>query len=246
MSFQVLVFYSFAAVLIFSALMVVTSKHSVKAALFLVLSFAAASGIWMLLEAEFLAISLIVVYVGAVMVLLLFVVMMLDVDYAALRQGFVSKLPVAAIVACGFFILLYSFINQGVFSDDRYQAPPPKPADYSNVKELGRVLYTEYLIAFETAAVILLVAIIAAIALTFRGRRSRKSQNIQKQLSANKQNRLKVLDIKPVIRQKSDESRPEEEHSKDSNLDSAESEATKSEKAESKSTGSDSSKGKPA
>lgn len=200
MSFQVIVFYSFAAWLIFAALMVVSSKHSVKAALFLVLSFASASAIWLLLEAEFLAISLIVVYVGAVMVLLLFVVMMMDVDYAALRQGFVRKLPLALIIAISFFAILYSFITHGGFSAENYAIPASKPADYSNIKELGRVLYTEYVVAFEVAAVILLVAIIAAIALTFRGRRNRKTQNISKQLSATKQNRLKVVSMKAVTK----------------------------------------------
>ena len=198
MSFQVIVFYSFAAWLIFAALMVISSKHSVKAALFLVLAFASASGIWMLLEAEFLAVSLIVVYVGAVMVLLLFVVMMLDVDYAALRQGFVNKLPLALIIAIGFFAILYSFVTHGDFSGEAYAVPAPKAEDYSNIKELGRVLYTDYFIAFEIAAIILLVAIIAAIALTFRGRRSRKAQVISKQLAANKKNRLKVVKMDAV------------------------------------------------
>lgn len=211
MSFQVIVFYSFAAWLIFAALMVVSSKHSVKAALFLVLSFASASAIWLLLEAEFLAISLIVVYVGAVMVLLLFVVMMLDVDYAALRQGFVRKLPIALLIALAFFAVLYGFITSGAFSSENYAAPAAKAADYSNIKALGRVLYTEYFIAFEIAAVILLVAIIAAIALTFRGRRNRKTQNISKQLDANKQNRLKVVSMKPVVKETQKAEAPEEQ-----------------------------------
>jgi len=199
MGFQVIVFYSFAAWLIFSALMVISSKHSVKAALFLVLTFVSASAIWMLLEAEFLAISLIVVYVGAVMVLLLFVVMMLDVDYAALRQGFVKKLPIALLISIAFFGILYSFITHGDFSAANYPIPEAKSAGYSNIKELGRVLYTDYVIAFEIAAVILLVAIIAAIALTFRGRRNRKVQNISKQLQANKKNRLKVVKMDAVL-----------------------------------------------
>lgn len=199
MSFQVIVFYSFAAWLIFSALMVVTSKHSVKAALFLVLSFVSASAIWLLLEAEFLAISLIVVYVGAVMVLLLFVVMMLDVDYAALKQGFVKKLPLAILIAVAFFVVLYGFITSGEFSTESFAIPEAKSKDYSNVKAIGRILYTDYVIAFEIAAVILLVAIISAIALTFRGRRNRKTQNINKQLQANKSNRLKVVSMKPVV-----------------------------------------------
>jgi len=199
MSFQVIVFYSFAAWVIFSALMVITSKNSVKAALFLVLTFASASAIWLLLEAEFLALSLIVVYVGAVMVLLLFVVMMMDIDYAALRQGFVNKLPLAIGVSLAFFGLLYFFITHGEFGPQNYAEPAPKPSDYSNIKELGRILYTDYFIAFETAAVILLVAIISAIALTFRGRKHRKAQVISKQLAANKKNRLKIVSMDPVV-----------------------------------------------
>lgn len=199
MTFETIVFYSFAAWLVFSALMVITSKNSVKAALFLVLTFVSASAIWLLLEAEFLALSLIVVYVGAVMVLLLFVVMMLDVDYAALRQGFVKKLPFAIIVSASLFALLYWFITHGEFAAENYAKPPPHGDDYSNIKELGRLLYTDYFIAFETAAVILLVAIISAIALTFRGRKNRKSQVISKQLMANKKNRLKLVSMEAVI-----------------------------------------------
>lgn len=205
MSFQEIVFYGFAGLMILSALMVVSSKNSVKAALFLVLTFVAGSGIWMLLEAEFLAISLIVVYVGAVMVLLLFVVMMLDIDYAALRQGFVKKLPVALIISLGFLAILFSFITSGEFSAENFAAPEPKPADYSNIKAIGQVLYTDYFIAFEIAAVILLVAIVAAISLTFRGRRNRKGQVVSKQLQANKRNRLKVVKMEPVLKSKDTE-----------------------------------------
>ncbi len=209
MLFQTIVFYSFAVLLIFSALMVISNKHSVKAALFLVLAFVSASGIWMLLEAEFLAISLIVVYVGAVMVLFLFVVMMMDVDYAALRQGFVKRLPLALLISALFFALLYGLVTQGYFSDENYPLPVAKDANYSNIKALGRVLYTDYVIAFEIAAVILLLAIISAIALTFRGRRHAKSQNITKQLEANKDNRLKIIKMKPVVKQAEEKSSDE-------------------------------------
>jgi len=200
MSFQLIAFYCFAAWMIFAALMVITNKHSVRAALSLVLCFAAASGVWMLLEAEFLALSLIVVYVGAVMVLFLFVVMMMDVDYAAMRQGFVRKLPIAAFISVLFFVVLYAFIQHAGFDADQYAIPEPKPAEYSNIKEIGRILYTDYVLAFEVAAVILLVAIIAAIALTFRGRRNRKSQDISKQLMASKENRLRIVKMKPVTK----------------------------------------------
>ncbi|MGB0495748.1 MAG: NADH-quinone oxidoreductase subunit J [Kangiellaceae bacterium] len=199
MSFQLIVFYSFAAWLIYSALMVISSKNSVKAALFLVLTFASASAIWLLLEAEFLALSLVVVYVGAVMVLLLFVVMMMDIDYAALRQGFVKKLPLAIVISVVFFGLLFSFINYGDFNSEQYPIPAPQAEGYSNIKELGRVLYTEYVIAFELAAIILLVAIISAIALTFRGRKHRKAQVISQQLKANKANRLKIVKMEASI-----------------------------------------------
>ena len=133
------------------------------------------------------------------MVLLLFVVMMMDVDFAALRQGFVNKLPFAIIASIAFFSLLYFFITHGEFSAENFAAPPPHAADYSNIKELGRVLYTDYFIAFETAAVILLVAIISAIALTFRGRKHRKAQVISKQLQANKKNRLKIVSMDAVV-----------------------------------------------
>ena len=209
MSFQVIVFYSFAAWVIFSALMVITSKNSVKAALFLVLTFASAAAIWLLLEAEFLALSLIVVYVGAVMVLLLFVVMMMDIDYAALRQGFVNKLPLAIVTSLAFFALLYFFITHGEFSAENFAQPEPHASDYSNIKELGRILYTDYVIAFETAAVILLVAIISAIALTFRGRKHRKAQVISKQLAANKRNRLKIVSMEATVEK--EEQKTEEE-----------------------------------
>ncbi len=219
MSFQIIVFYSFAAWLIFSALMVITSKNSVKAALFLVLTFASASAIWLLLEAEFLALSLIVVYVGAVMVLLLFVVMMMDIDYAALRQGFVKKLPLAIGISFAFFGLLYFFITHGEFSVQNFQNPEPHDANYSNIKELGRILYTDYFIAFETAAVILLVAIIAAIALTFRGRKHRKAQVISKQLQATKKNRLKIVSMDAVVEESIDEENDEDSSEKDNDTD---------------------------
>jgi NADH-quinone oxidoreductase subunit J len=211
MTFETIVFYSFAAWLVFSALMVITSKNSVKAALFLVLTFASASAIWLLLEAEFLALSLIVVYVGAVMVLLLFVVMMLDVDYAALRQGFVKKLPLAIIISFSLFALLYFFITHGEFGPENYIKPAPRGDDYSNIKELGRLLYTDYFIAFETAAVILLVAIISAIALTFRGRKNRKAQVISKQLMANKKNRLKIVSMDSFVEEVDEENADSEQ-----------------------------------
>src|SRR5574341_1438766 len=150
------IFFAFAAVLLIAALRVITARNPVHAALYLVLAFFTATGIWLLLRAEFLAITLVVVYVGAVMVLFLFVVMMLDINIERMREGFWKNLPLAIVVG-------------GIMMAE--MVPVLCPADYSNTRELGRLLYTEYAYAFEVAAVILLVAIIAAIALTLRTRK---------------------------------------------------------------------------
>lgn len=202
LTFQQLVFYGFSALLILSALMVILVRNSVKAALFLVLSFVASAGLWMLLEAEFLAIVLVLVYVGAVMVLFLFVVMMIDVNYAILRQGFSRILPVALIVAAGFLWLLNLIVGDQHFGLEKIAAPAPHDADYSNVRELGRVLYTDYFYPFELAAVLLLVAMVAAISLTFRGKRGRKSQSVDKQVQVTKSDRLRVISMEPVVDKK--------------------------------------------
>ncbi len=172
MGFEKFLFYVFAAVLLFAAVRVITVRNSVHAALFLVLAFFTSAALWLLLEAEFLAIVLVLVYVGAVMVLFLFVVMMLDINLSPLREGFVQYLPLGALIA-GVIIL-----EMGLVAYSRFFSSPqfhftPQPADYSNTKELGSVLYTVYVYPFEIAAVILLVAIVAAIALTMRKRRNR-------------------------------------------------------------------------
>ncbi len=198
LSFEQLVFYGFSALLILSALMVILVKNSVKAVLFLVLCFVASAGLWMLLEAEFLAITLVLVYVGAVMVLFLFVVMMLDVNFAALRQGFNKTLPIALLVSIAFLLMLHWLVGDNHFGLQQIAEPAKHAADYSNVKELGRVLYTEYFYPFELAAVILLVAMIAAISLTFRGKRSRKSQDIDKQVHVSKHDRLRIIKMDAV------------------------------------------------
>jgi NADH-quinone oxidoreductase subunit J len=172
--FETALFYAFAAVLLLAGVRVITARNPVHAALFLVLAFFTSAGIWLLLRAEFLAIALVVVYVGAVMVLFLFVVMMLDINLERVREGFWRNLPVALVVggvmvAEMFFVLANRIWGAG--------GPRRLPADYSNTKELGRVLYTQYAFAFEIAAVILLVAIIAAIALTLRRRKDHRSQD---------------------------------------------------------------------
>ena len=193
MSFQEILFYLFSFVLILSALSVVSARNPVHSALFLVLTFFTTSAIWLLLEAEFLAITLVLVYVGAVMVLFLFVVMMLDINLTQLREGFARYLPIGAIVALIMVIEMTLVVGSSNFGFDKYTAPAPKPSDYSNTKELGSVLYTEYVYPFEIASVILLVAIVAAIALTMRRRPNTKYQTPGKQVMVQKADRLRVL-----------------------------------------------------
>src|SRR5690606_15781464 len=170
--FEAIVFYVFSAILVFSALRVITARNTVHSALFLVLAFFTCSAIWLLLRAEFLAITLVLVYVGAVMVLFLFVVMMLDINLDHLREGFWKYLPLGALVGIAIAVEMgmLLWVNfAGVQSN-----MPDVPADYSNTKALGNVMYTDYVYPFELAAVLLLVAIIAAIALTLRRRKDTK------------------------------------------------------------------------
>ncbi|MEP7155134.1 MAG: NADH-quinone oxidoreductase subunit J [Betaproteobacteria bacterium] len=199
MTFHSITFYVFAAVLIISALRVITARNPVHAAMFLVLSFFTAAALWLLIYAEFLAITLILVYVGAVMVLFLFVVMMLDINFDKLREGFWKYLPVAATVAilmaAQMALLLWGKLN---LSAPAYVGPGA-PVAVSNTKELGRILYTQYLLPFELAAVVLLVAMVAAIALTFRGRKDAKSQDIGAQLRVKSTDRLKIIAMKSEV-----------------------------------------------
>jgi NADH-quinone oxidoreductase subunit J len=189
-----IIFYACSVMLIASAFMVISSKNSVRAVLFLILSFFYAACIWMILEAEFLAILLVLVYVGAVMVLFLFVVMMLDVDFAELRQGFTRHFPIGLLISAGLLYLLFNLFDSTAFGPEAYPIPAPHPADYSSVTELGMLLYTEYFYPFEIAALILMVAMIAAISLAFRGKRpGTKTQNISKQVNVRKEDRLKVV-----------------------------------------------------
>jgi NADH-quinone oxidoreductase subunit J len=193
MSFEQFLFYLFAVLLIGSAGMVITRRNPVHAVLFLVLAFFNAAGLWMLAEAEFLAIALVLVYVGAVMVLFLFVVMMLDINIAELRAGFVRNAPVAFFVATIIAIEMIMVLGHSRFGLENYAAPVPKPADYNNTAELGMSLFTEHLYALEIAAVILLVGIIAAISLTLRHRPTTKYQDPGKQVAVKAKDRLKVI-----------------------------------------------------
>lgn len=191
--FEQAVFYGLSGLLIFAAVMVITVRNPVHAALSLVLTFFASAGLWLLLEAEFLAITLVLVYVGAVMVLFLFVVMMLDINIAALREGFARYLPVAVVVA----VLMVSAIGYMVGSDrfgvEQVAVPARHAADYSNTGALGVALYTDYLYPFEIAAVVLLVAIIAAIALTQRHTRQPKKANPGAQVQARREDRVRLV-----------------------------------------------------
>jgi NADH-quinone oxidoreductase subunit J len=200
MVFQDFVFYVFAVILLFAGLRVIMARNPVHAALYLVLSFFTAAGIWLLLEAEFLAIALVLVYVGAVMVLFLFVVMMLDINLDQLREGFWEYLPMAGLVGILMAAEMAMILGSKNFGVDRIGAPPPKPADYSNTAELGRVLYTDYLLPFELAAVVLLVAIVAAIALTLRGRKDSKFINPAEQVRVSRADRVRVVSI-PAFRE---------------------------------------------
>ncbi len=193
MTFDAFVFYVFAAITVFAAASVITVRNPVFAAMFLVLTFFSSAGIWMLLEAEFLAITLVLVYVGAVMVLFLFVVMMLDVNVEPLREGFVAYLPVGLLVGAIMLVELVFLITQRYFKAENFPPPAPAALDYSNTEVLGKLLYSDYLFQFEVAALILLVAIVAAIALTMRRRPDTKYQKPAEQISASKASRLRVV-----------------------------------------------------
>jgi NADH-quinone oxidoreductase subunit J len=189
-----IVFYLFAALSVFAAVRVITARNPVHAALFLVLAFFSMSGIWLLLEAEFLAITLVLVYVGAVMVLFLFVVMMLDVDLVQLREGFWRWFPFGIVLAIG-IVAEMVWVLGGRQTAETGAKIARHAADYSNTKELGRLIYTDYVYPFELAAVMLLVAIVAAIALTLRQRRVAKRQDPSKQVLVKSIDRLRIVSV---------------------------------------------------
>ena len=192
MDFKIFVFYFLSTILVYASLRVVTLRNPVHAALHLVLAFFSASGVWILLQAEFLAIALVLVYVGAVMVLFLFVVMMLDINLDRLREGFWSYLPLGSIIA---FLMV---VEMGLVLGDSYfrwfeHEVPQAEAGFSNVKAVGRLLFTEYVYPFELASVILLVGIVAAVALTVRGKRGSKSVSPSQQVFVKAKDRVRVL-----------------------------------------------------
>ena len=189
--FETFLFYVLAAVLLVAGLRVITARNPVHGALFLVLAFFNAAGLWLLLGAEFLAIALVVVYVGAVMVLFLFVVMMLDINLERVREGFWRNLPLALVVAAIMLTEMILVLGNRIYDT----APQPLPASYSNTRALGRILYTDYAFAFEAAAVILLVAIIAAISLTLRRRKDTRAQDPSLQVRARREERVRLVSM---------------------------------------------------
>ena len=197
MNLQTLMFYLLSVLTIFAALRVITSRNPVHAALFLVLVFFSTAGIWMLLEAEFLALTLVLVYVGAVMVLFLFVVMMLDINLERLRVGFWKWFPFAAVLAVILLAEMVLVLGSSQTAGTNLNVAK-HAANYSNTKELGRLIYTDYIYAFELAAVLLLVAIVAAIALTLRQRTGTKHQVQGEQIQVNRKDRVRLVSVKSV------------------------------------------------
>jgi NADH-quinone oxidoreductase subunit J len=191
--FQLVCFYAFAAVTVVAALSVITVRNSVHAVLSLVLTFFSTACIWMLAEAEFLAIALIVVYVGAVMVLFLFVVMMLDIDQEQLREGFVKFLPVGLIVAVVMLVEMLGLIGVRVMHAQTMGENPATAAGMSNTAWLGQALYTQYLLPFEVAALILTVGVVAAVALTLRQRKGVRHQQASEQVVVNPRDRVRLV-----------------------------------------------------
>ena len=195
MEFKSFVFFLFATITVLAALRVITSRNPVHAALYLVLTFVSAAGIWMLLHAEFLAIVLVMVYVGAVMVLFLFVVMMLDINLARLREGFWSILPLGLLVGLVMLVEMGLVLGGSYFGLDAMPEPPAPEPGFSNTRELGRLLYTEYVYPFELASIVLLLAMIAAVALTLRQRRTTKYVNPSEQVAVKRSDRVRIVSM---------------------------------------------------
>ncbi|MBQ9682537.1 MAG: NADH-quinone oxidoreductase subunit J [Neisseriaceae bacterium] len=196
---QVILFYSFAAIILFSGLKVVTAKHPVHAALWLVLTFWTSACTWVLMQAEFLGIVLVLVYVGAVMVLFLFVVMMLNVDIEAMRAGFWRHLPVSLVVGLLMAVVLILVLISPQTNLAAFGQLQELPADYSSVRALGQVLYTDYLLAFELAAVLLVLGMVAAIALVQRQTVKPKYIAPADQIAVNPKDRMRLVKMQAVV-----------------------------------------------
>ncbi|MBD3611577.1 MAG: NADH-quinone oxidoreductase subunit J [Hydrogenovibrio crunogenus] len=200
MTFEQFIFYLLAGISVFSALMVISVKNPVKAALWLVLTFIATAGVWLTAQAEFLGLVLILVYVGAVMVLFLFVVMMLDINLAQLKEGFTRYLPLGVLAATAIFALMYLVLGPERFGLEQFAAPQSAGGEYSNTKSIAVPLYTTHVYAFILAAVLLLVGIVAAITLTLRRRPPKEVlyQDIDKQVRVQASDRFKMVKMDAV------------------------------------------------
>jgi NADH-quinone oxidoreductase subunit J len=196
MEFKTALFYAFSAIMLVASTRVITARNPVHAALFLVLAFFTAAGIWMLLEAEFLAIVLVLVYVGAVMVLFLFVVMMLDINTDRMREGFWGYLPLAATIG-GVIVLEMATVLWRSFLE--FEPRAPAVANIGGTKQLGMLIYTQYVFAFEVAAAVLLVAIVAAVALTFRKRKDSKYFDLGEAVRVKRNDRLRIVKMDAVV-----------------------------------------------
>lgn len=194
MSIEKILFYVFAALVLGSATLVVTSRNSVQSVLYLVLTFVSSAGLWLLLESEYLALALIVVYVGAVMVLFLFVVMMLDINITTIKEGFTRYMPLGVLIATLIIAqLAWIFLDWSQWVTTLSHLTPREPG-YSSIEVLGKEMFTQYLYPVEIAAVLLLVAMIAAVSLTLRGAKNRKVQNPAKQVEVRAEDRIKLIE----------------------------------------------------
>ncbi|MEC7464147.1 MAG: NADH-quinone oxidoreductase subunit J [Pseudomonadota bacterium] len=200
MMIQVISFYAFSAVTIAAAVMVISARNPVHSVLFLILAFFNAAGLFVLMGAEFIAMILVIVYVGAVAVLFLFVVMMLDINFVELRQGFLQYLPIGGLVGLVLLAELVLVLGSWVIAPDtasRASAPVPAAAEVTNTHAIGRVLYTDYIYLFQAAGLILLIAMIGAIVLTLRSRNGVKRQNISSQVSRTREESVEIRHIEP-------------------------------------------------
>ncbi|GKT12202.1 MAG: NADH-quinone oxidoreductase subunit J [Thiomicrorhabdus sp.] len=213
MTFELLIFYVLAAIAGVSGLMMITIKDPVKAALWLVLAFIATAGVWITAQAEFLGLVLVLVYVGAVMVLFLFVVMMLDINLSIMKEGFTKYLPLGLMASAAIFSIMYVVLGPDTFGLEVTGAPVVHPADYSNTKAIGVQLYTNHVYSFILAAVLLLLGIVSAIALTLRRRPSTevKRQDVSKQVQTLAVDRFKMVKMESVVEK---EVEPKEEEKK--------------------------------